>query len=118
LVSQLRHFLLHLCNPLLSARDLQHGGVELGAQPQVLGLEPDRGLPVSFERVALGRQLGLQEGDDGDGLLEYLLLQQLDAEARLPLLELLDGAQQPGDFRRRARGLHLRRRRAREVGAE
>ena len=118
LLPQLRHFLLHLHNPLLSARDLKHGGVELGAQPHVLGLEPDRGLPVSLELVALGRQLGLQKGDNGNSLLEYLLLQQLDAEARLPLLELLDGAQQASDFWRRTRGLHLRRRRAREVGAQ
>ena len=119
LPQQLRHFLLQLDDPLLPARDLERGGVELGAQPRVLGLEAVRGVPAPLELAPLGRELGLQERDDGDGLLEYLLLQQLHAEARLPLLELLDGAQQLRDLRRRAGGggAHLRRG-PREVGAE
>jgi hypothetical protein len=88
----------------------------------------DLGLPTGYYRIdpqlsdlelgLLGRELGLQERDDGDSLLEYLLLQQLHAEARLPLLELLDGAQQLCDLQRRAGGgAHLCRR-AREVRVE
>lgn len=117
---QLRHLLLHLDYPPLPASDLERGGVELGAQPRVLGLQPVRGLPPPLELVLLGRELGLQERHDGDGLPEYLLLQQLHAEARLTLLEVLDGAEQLGDLRRRAGGgggSHLRGR-AREVCAE
>jgi hypothetical protein len=116
LLLQLRHFLLHVNNPLFPTRHLQHGSVELRAQPHVLGLQSRGGVLAFLQLAALRGELSLQEWDDGDGLLQDLLLQQLHAEARLPLLELLDGAQQVGDLRRGARRLHLSRR-AREVHA-
>jgi len=123
----LRHLLLQLNHPLLAAPGGVDSDVELSAEARVLGLEPRQRVAASAEVAALGGELGLEERHDGDGLLEDLVLQQLGAEAGLPLPELLDEAGEVGDGggarrrlgrpRRRARRLHLRGR-AREVARE
>ena len=53
--------LLQLDDPLFPACDLQRGGVELGTQSPVLGLQPLRGVPAPLELGLLGRELGLQD---------------------------------------------------------
>jgi len=71
----LRHLLLQLNHPLLAGPGGGDGGVELGAEARVVGLEPRQRVAAAAEVAALGGELGLEERHDGDGLLEDLVLQ-------------------------------------------
>lgn len=63
----------------------------------ILGLNLFHSLGVDFELSVPGDDLVLEYRDNGDGLLEELVLEEFGFEARLSLAEVLDEAEEVGD---------------------